>query len=278
MQPVRLLSTKTQFRMPKSETGLVSWLVLFAFLALGAGALRASDAPPPKPARYFNDAAGIVSPADAGRLNGRLEQFERDTSNQIVVAIFPHLPSGAEIEDYTVRTAQAWGVGQKGRNNGAVLFAFMQEHELRIKTGYGLEPVLTDGVCHLIIANELTPRFRSGDYAGGLDAAITAIIAATKGEYHGTGKTVDEGASNANWPVILVFFAFILGLGLIGAIRNRRSAVYQSSTGRRGPGGGPTFWLGGGGFGGGGFGGGGGGGGFSGGGGSFGGGGAGGHW
>ena len=155
----------------------------------------------------------------------------------------------------------------------------MQEHQLRIQTGYGLEAVLPDGTCHLIIENELKPRFRAGDYAGGLDAAITAIIAATRGEYHGTGQTNAEGRSNVGWPVILGFFVLIVAFGSINAFRSRRSAVYQSTTGRRRPGSGPSFWLGGGGFGGGGGGfGGGGGGGFSGGGGSFGGGGAGGSW
>lgn len=256
-------------------------VVLLAFLAGGSGILHAADAIPPRPTRYFNDAAGIVSAADAEQLNRRLEQFERDTSNQIVVAIYPNLPSDSSVEDYTVRVAQAWGVGQKGKNNGAVLFVFMKEHQFRIETGYGLEAVLPDGLCRLIIENELKPRFRAGDYAGGLNSAVTAMIAATRGEYKGTGHTNAEGSSNEGWPRILVIFVLIIVFGWIGALRSRRSAVYQSTVGRRGYRSGPTLWMGGGGFGGGGFGGGGGsggGGGFSGGGGSFGGGGAGGSW
>jgi uncharacterized protein len=252
-------------------------VILLAVL-LGTIGLHAAKVIPPRPTRYFNDAAGVVSPTVADQLNRRLEQFERDTSNQIVVAIYPRLPSDSSVEDFTVRVAQAWGVGQKGRNNGAVLFAFMQEHQVRIQTGYGLEAVLPDGLCHLIIANELTPRFRAGDYAGGLDSAITAIIAATRGEYRGTGRTNAEGSSNAGGPGILLIFILIVAFGFLNVLRSRRSAVYQSTMGRRRSGLGPTFWLGGGGFGGGGGSGGGGGGGFSGGGGSFGGGGAGGSW
>jgi uncharacterized protein len=248
-------------------------VILLAVL-LGTIGLHAAEVIPPRPARYFNDAAGIVSPTVADQLNRRLEQFERDTSNQVVVAIYPRLPSDSSVEDYTVRVAQAWGVGQKGRNNGAVLFAFLQEHQLRIQAGYGLEAVLPDGLCHLIIENELKPRFRAGDYAGGLDSAITAIIAATRGEYRGTGRTNAEGNSNAGGPGILLIFILIVAFGFLNVLRSRRSAVYQSTMGRRRSGLGPTFWLGGGGFGGGG----GGGGGFSGGGGSFGGGGAGGSW
>jgi uncharacterized protein len=254
-------------------------LVLLACLAGGAATLHAAEVIPPRPARYFNDAAGIVSPAVADQLNRRLEQFERDTSNQIVVAIYPRMQSDSSVEDYTVRVAQAWAVGQKGRNNGAVLFAFMQEHKLYIQVGYGLEGALPDGVCHLIIENELKPRFRAGDYAGGLDAAVTAVIAATRGEYHGRGRTLAEKTSGTNgWGVAIAFILLVAGFGYASRFW-QRSAVYQSRGGR-GTGGGPSFWLGGGGSGGGDSGGGfgGGGGGFSGGGGSFGGGGAGGSW
>jgi uncharacterized protein len=252
---------------------LIGALILLVSFAGGASRIRAADTIPPRPTRYFNDAAGVVAPAVADQLNQRLEQFERDTSNQILVAIYPHFPSDSSVEDYTVRVAQAWGVGQKGRNNGAVLFAFMQEHQLRIQTGYGLEAVLPDGTCHLIIENELKPRFRAGDYAGGLDSAITAIFAATRGEYHGTGRTNAESGSNNGWRGILVIFVLMVAFGWLNALRARRSAIYQNTMGRRGLRTGPTFWMGGGGFGGGG-----GGGGFSGGGGSFGGGGAGGSW
>ena len=262
-------------------TRLCSAFVLLACLS-GIGTLHGAEVIPPRPARYFNDAAGIVSPAVADQINRRLEQFERDTSNQILVAVFPRMQSDSSVEDYSVRVAQAWGVGQKGRNNGAVLFAFMQEHQLYIQAGYGLEAVLPDGLCHLIIENELKPRFRAGSYGDGLAAAVDAMIAATRGEYRGTGRTDNEErpGAGAAWPAILAGIFLIMAFGY--ANRYWRSAVYQGSTVRRGRGNGPTMWFGGGGFGGGGVGGGGfgggGGGGFSAGGGSFGGGGAGGSW
>ncbi len=258
----------------------IATLLFFAYLS-GIGALCGAEVIPPSPARYFNDAAGIVSPTVADQLNRQLEQFERDTSNQIVVAIFPKMQSDSSVEDYTVRVAQAWGVGQKDKKNGAVLFAFMQEHQLFIQVGYGLEGALPDGVCHLIIDNELKPRFRAGDYAGGLKAAVNAMIAATRGEYHGTGRTnADKATGIGGWPIFAGFFIILIVLSMVSRFQ-QRSAVYQRSGGRRFSPTGPSFWLGGGGFGGGGFGGGsggGGGGGFSGGGGSFGGGGAGGSW
>jgi uncharacterized protein len=254
---------------------LIFCCVLFGFTAtagIAAGAL------PPKPAHYFNDYAHVVSPQQADALNLRLENFERETSNQLVVAIFPQLPTGAEVFDFSMRAAQSWRVGQKGRDNGAVLFVFVRDHAVQIQIGYGLEGVLPDATCHAIIENEIKPRFRADDYAGGLNAATTAMIAATKGEYRGTGRTHSEN-QNSNGGGFIVFAIFALIVFLVSII-NRRNRAQNTIFGRRRSvfnSGTPGFW---GGFGGGSGGGwsGGGGGGFSGGGGSFGGGGSGGSW
>jgi len=249
---------------------LARTLVLVAALLTGAW-LPAAERIPPAPPRYFNDNAGLVSPAVAAALNLQLEQYEKESSNQILVAIFPRMESDSSVEDYTVRVAQSWKVGQAGRNNGAVLFVFKNDHKLYIQVGYGLEPTLTDAIASQIIENELKPAFRAGDYAGGLQAAVNSMIAATKGEYRGTGRTVADGRQGSGGNAIWV--GFVILLILISWIRSlRRNVVYSSR--RSGLGG--IFWTGGGG--GGGWSGGGGGGGFSGGGGSFGGGGAGGSW
>lgn len=244
-------------------------LVLVAALLTGAW-LPAAERIPPAPPRYFNDNAGLVPPAVADALNRQLERYEQESSNQILVAIFPRMESDSSVEDYTVRVAQSWKVGQAGRNNGAVLFVFKNDHKLYIQVGYGLEPTLTDAIASQIIEHELKPAFRAGDYAGGLQAAVNSMIAATKGEYRGTGRTVaaDRQGSGGN----AIWVGFVILLILISWIRSlRRNVVYSSR--RSGLGG--IFWTGGGG---GGWSGGGGGGGFSGGGGSFGGGGAGGSW
>ena len=249
--------------------------LLGAWLVCGLG-LRAAEVIPPAPPNHFNDYAGIVSASTAQSLDAELTQFERDTSNQIVVAIYPHMASDSSIEDYTVRVAQSWGVGLKDRKNGAVLFIFSQDHKLYIQVGYGLEGVLPDALCKQIVANEITPLFRAGDYNGGVLAGVRALIAATRGEYKGTGRAVADGRTGRqSSPIQIIAVLFVFGLVVFArwtALRNRGSSVY----GRNGrvifPGGG---WSGGGGS----FGGGGGGGGsFSGGGGSFGGGGAGGSW
>src|SRR5271170_4400935 len=150
---------------------------------LAASVAFAAEVIPPAPSQYFNDYAQVVSPATAADLNGQLEQFERDTSSQILVVVYPRMESDSSIEDYTVRVAQSWGVGQKGRNNGAVLFVFVQDHKMYIQVGDGLEGALPDALAKQIIENEIKPHFRDGDFDGGLRAGVVAILAATKGEY-----------------------------------------------------------------------------------------------
>src|ERR1043165_67612 len=121
--------------------------LLWCLLAgsIGAGA---AEQLPSAPTRYFNDYARVVSPPVASTLNSRLEQFEKDSSSQIIVAIFSQLPPNAALEDFTVRTAQAWRAGGKGKDNGAVLFVFVNDHQMRVEVGYGLEGRLPDALAH----------------------------------------------------------------------------------------------------------------------------------
>jgi uncharacterized protein len=147
--------------------------VVMAVPALAIAAL----AIPPKPAHYFNDGAGLVSADVAQRLDDRLRGFDQSTSNQILVAIFPELPSPS-MEDFTIRAAEAWGAGKKKVDNGAVLFVFVKDHKSRLEVGYGLEEKIPDVVAKRIVQDVLSPAFKQQRYADGLNAAITAIIAA----------------------------------------------------------------------------------------------------
>ena len=162
-------------------------LITVLLLALGWVA-HAAEVIPPAPTQYFNDYANVVASGTRQQLNQRLEQFERDTSSQVVVAIFSKMQSDSSIEDYTVRVAQSWKVGQKGKNNGTVLFVFIQDRKMFIQVGYGLEGVLPDALCKRIIDDEIKPHFKAGNYGAGLTAGVNAILAATKGEYIGTGE------------------------------------------------------------------------------------------
>jgi uncharacterized protein len=236
--------------------------------------LFAGEVIPPPPAAYFNDYAQVVSVGTAALLDKTLEDFERQSSDQIVVAVFPKMQSDSSIEDYTVRVARSWQVGQKNKNNGAVLFVFVQDHKMFLEVGYGLEGVLPDALCKRIIDEQITPRFKAGDYDGGLTAGVQAILAATKGEYKGTGTTVADQLRHLKDIVPVVFIVIILVFIFLVFLRGGKlGRGYSCWT--IGSGGSSGGW-GGGGYSGGGYSGGGGG--FSGGGGSFGGGGAGGGW
>jgi uncharacterized protein len=237
---------------------------------LVAGGVSAETLPP-LPKAYFNDYAGVVSGDDARRLDEKLRAFEKETSTQVVVAVFPELPSPS-MEDFTVKTAEAWKAGKKELDNGAVFFVFVKDRKMRIEVGYGLEGALPDALAGRILDEQVRPRFRTGDWAGGLEAGIEGILAATKGEYQAAPPR-PNGPPLV--PLLILLVVILLFLSL--AARGSRGAVAGRTYSRTGWRGGGWGGWGGGGSWGGGFGGGGGGG-FSGGGGSFGGGGASGSW
>ncbi len=249
---------------------LAALLLLVPALAFASG-----PAVPPAPTRFVTDKAGVLSPGTAASLEQRLESFEKETSNQFLVYTERVVPEGTTLEEYTVACSQAWKAGQKGRKNGMILFVFPESRKVRLEVGYGLEGAMPDALARRVLDEQVLPRFRSGDYDGGISAGVEAAIAATKGEYKGTGRSQGQSrAGRVPFPLILLLgflFFFVIVPSLLG--RGRGYSYIN-----RGGWGGGGFGGGFGGFGGGGFGGGGGGGGFSGGGGSFGGGGASGGW
>jgi uncharacterized protein len=287
----------------RRKIGLLVLCVLGAIV--GGLPLAAAGALPAKPARYVEDTAGLLSAPTREALIQKLDAHERETSNQVLVAIFPSVPEDYAMEDFTQRTAEAWGVGQKSRNNGAVLFIFPKDHKMRIEVGYGLEGAIPDATAKTILDREITPAFRAGDFDRGVTRGVDAILRAARGEYRGTGRTNADapprsggtlprsGGDSGGEAIIAIIVLGAIALIFLGARfgggtgtiydgnrKSRRSSPWSSSTwGGGGFGGGFGGGSGGGGFGGGSSGGaGGGGGGFSGGGGSFGGGGASGGW
>ena len=243
-----------------------------AFAAVLALHSQAAEVIPPKPDRYLNDYAGVVSKETADRFNEQLAEFERETSDQVVVAVLPKMQSDSDVADYTQRVAQAWGVGQKERRNGVVLFVFIQDRKMFIQVGYGLEGALPDATAFDITERHIKPLFRNGNYQGGLATGIDLVCKAIRGEYKGSGKTVAERHRGSGASGLLPFLIFVLVLIIITRVI-RRLGGYGYSSRRGGPiflpmgGGGGWSSSGGGGFSG-----------FSGGGGSFGGGGAGSSW
>jgi uncharacterized protein len=273
-----------------------------------AGALLASPlaAQPQFPALTGRvvDNADILPPEAEGQLTVKLEALEAQSQRQLVVATVADL-QGYDISDYGYQLGRAWGLGDATRNDGAILLVAPNERKVRIEVGYGLEGYLTDALSSLIIQNQILPRFRDGDFPGGIEAGTDAMIAQLQLPPEEAAKVAAEAGqartSDGGFPIgaliwiAFLFFFFVLPLL---ASRGRRRKYRSRGTGPWGSSGrdmGDTArdiilwevgsaiargvlsggdsdgggWGGGGGFGGGGF---------SGGGGSFGGGGASGSW
>jgi uncharacterized protein len=270
---------------PLARFSLVLVPVLLGAIALG---LAAAEKLPPPPTRYFADFSGTIPAADADRFNTQLEEFERRSSSQVVVAVFPRMESGSSIEDYVHRLFQAWQIGQRQKNNGALLAVFLQDRAMRIEVGYGLEGAIPDAIAKRIIEERIVPEFRQANYVAGIQAGITGLLQAATGEFQGTGRTnADRGSGRGRGRGFPLGLLVVLLLVISAAAQRRRprgTVFHRGGRGHyRGPWSGWGSWpSGGSGWGGGGWSGGGSGGfsggGFSGGGGSSGGGGASGRW
>lgn len=238
-----------------------NFLFLGLFLSLVIAPAWALEVPN-RPAGWVTDLTGTLSPREVAALERKLAAFERETTNQIVVLLIPSL-EGDNLEDFSIRLAEKWKVGQRGKNNGVILLIVKNDRKIRIEVGYGLEGSLPDALAGSIIRQEIAPRFRAGKFYEGIEAGLNAIMAATKGEY----KSIPPVRGKSKTFSALPFLPIILFLGIFILLNIIRRRAYYSGGSRGWHSGG--FW-GGGGFLGGGR--------FSGGGGEFGGGGASGEW
>lgn len=126
------------------------------------------------------DNAEILKPDTRRRITEQLQAHEHATTNQIAVLTVPTL-HGDSVEEYAVRVFEQWKLGQKGRDNGVLVVVVPQDRRMRIEVGYGLEGTLPDAAAGRIIRDVMTPRFRAGDYDGGVAQGVTAIVARLEG-------------------------------------------------------------------------------------------------
>ena len=230
-------------------------------LALGVPALKAR----------VNDNAGMLSSYTEKQLEGILRDLEQTDSTQIVVLTIPSL-EGEVLEEFSIKVADQWKIGQKGFDNGAMLLIAEADREMRIEVGYGLEGSLTDLMAGRIIDNVIVPQFRAGNFDQGVLDGVQAMIGVVRGEYKAPEKIPSRKGPKfkADSLFFFIWLGFVIFV-IIMRIRRRASRRKGARGSSRGIG-----WIGG--FGGGGFSSGGFGGGFGGGGGGFGGGGASGGW
>ena len=275
-----------------SHSLLRIWIA--GFLLFSLSELKAQNFP--KYEGFVNDYLGILSPQQKQNLETFLTQQAEASSNEIAVVIMD-LPAGEFMRDYAVRLAENWGVGGKENDNGILVALFINERQVTIEVGYGLEGAIPDLAASNVIQKDMLPSFREGDYYDGLARGVKALSILANGEYPDavrkkyytrTRSNTSGGDDSFVFFLILFIFLFFLfasrgnrgggnGGGGFGGPRGRRGRGYYD--------GGPYWWggtggsssnWGGGGWSGGGFSGGGSFGGF--GGGSFGGGGASGGW
>lgn len=269
----------------KGCTRAARGLCLLLLLWAQAGGALALDVPP-VPAARVNDYAGLLAADARAALEDKLGSLEKSGGPQVFVAIFQSLENES-LEDFSIRLAEQWKAGKKGKDNGALILLFMKERKIRIEVGYGLEGQIPDAMAGRIIRG-MQPYFRNNDYSGGLGHAVEQIAALAGGSEIAEDESPVAPSFPWHWVAYVVIFLFLRAVmprrpssGFrIDRTGQRRNAIpwwlpLVIGSSRRRPGGG--MGMGGGGWGGG-FGGGGSGGFSGGGGGSFGGGGASGGW
>ncbi len=275
------------------------WLAALCLAVLSLCALAADDRVPlPSLAARVTDLTGTLTRDQQAQLENQLASLERDKGAQIAVLLLP-TTQPESIEQYGIRLAEAWKIGRKGADDGVIVIVAKNDRAVRIEVGYGLEGAIPDAVAKRIIEERITPRFREGDFFGGLQASTSALGKIISGET--LPARAERGSNVSMGSDLQIFLLFALTIvarwaralfGLLGALGAAGIAgglawlifgslfaaaiaaivVFVMSFARAGGGGSGWHTGGGGGFSGGG------GGGFSGGGGGFGGGGASGRW
>jgi uncharacterized protein len=184
-----------------SVTSVARHLLLLSFLILPFTA-HALDVP--RLQGHVNDYAGMISPPTRAELEGELRAFELSDSTQIVVLTIPSL-EGEVIEDFGIKVGEAWKIGQKGKDNGAIFIVAKDDRKMRIEVGRGLEGRLTDLTAGRIIDLVVKPRFKRGDYDGGFRAGVSALIDATRGEFKTENHRQQKREKSSQVLTFLIF-------------------------------------------------------------------------
>ncbi|HET9706035.1 MAG TPA: TPM domain-containing protein, partial [Vicinamibacterales bacterium] len=178
----------------------------------------------PKPVGRVTDLAELIDPSTEAVIDQQLAALERRTSAEVAVATVRSL-DGMSIEEYANRLFKVWGIGQAKQDNGVLVLVALNEREMRIEVGYGLEGVLPDGLAGQIIREEFTPRFRNDDYSGGIRAGVTRVAAVVERHQILTPEELarfnESGGGDGDAPVwiIIPFMGLFVGIGffMVGA-------------------------------------------------------------
>lgn len=187
------------------------FLFLLGTLLAGTPALPAQTLDVPFLAGRVNDTAHMLSTDAVTALETVLQAHEDSTSNQVVVLTVPGL-QGEVLEEYAMRVAETWKIGQADKDNGVLLLIARDDRAVRIEVGSGLEGNLPDITCGRIIRNEIVPRFRDGDFDGGVTAGVNAILAAIQGAYVADDSSATQEADWMARLIMFLLFALVVGV------------------------------------------------------------------
>jgi len=212
----------------------------------------------PSPATLVTDVAGVLTPEQKQALENKLVAIDDSSSNQIAVVIIPTL-DGYPKEEYANKLFRAWGIGDKKKNNGVLLLIAINDRQIWIEVGYGLEGAIPDITALNIIDNDIKPAFKAGNYYEGINKATDNIAKAAVGEYKVAKAKKSKSKGSGGFLIILIIIFLILRSGRGGGGSNIGGSGFSdvatglllgSILGGGGRGGGGVYGGGGGGFGG----------------------------
>jgi uncharacterized protein len=194
--------------MKKSLFLLIFFLSWLPFVSYGLDVPRLQG--------YVNDYAGMISPSTKSRIEEALKAFEQSDSTQVAILTVPSL-GGENIEEFSIKVAEAWKIGQQQKDNGVLFIVSKQERKIRIEVGRGLEGKLTDLMAGRIIDQVIKPRFKQGDFDGGFTAGLSALIGATRGEFKAEARPIQRRQKGFP-PFLSIFLFFAIFTLVLGSL------------------------------------------------------------
>lgn len=216
----------------KSRLSFFHSLGIVLVLVVGLQTAFAQNLPEPQnPPRLVNDFANILSQEEEDLLEKKLLWYEDSTGSQVAIVLISSL-EGYDISDYAARLFNKWKIGTQ-KDNGLLLIGAMEDRKFRIEVGYGLEPVITDGISKRIINESIKPNFKEGQYYQGLEESINSFFKAARGEFKGENKYTKRKKRKGLGFGSIAFILFVLFVFWL-----------LSKGGHGGRGGGGDFWTG----------------------------------
>jgi uncharacterized protein len=212
----------------------IKQVVLLAFVLLQGFAVAQDFPPAPNPPRLVNDLTGTLSAEEVGQLEQKLLAYSDSTSTQVSIVLMGSV-GPYDISDYAIQLGEKWGIGGKGKDNGILILAAMDDRKVFITTGRGMEGVVPDALAKRIVTDMILPNFKMQAYYQGLDQATDMIFKLASGEYKADEVLSEGNSGGAILLILLLVFLFVI----IPIIKNRK----DNDNHMGGKGGGIDFWT-----------------------------------